>query len=397
MIGSVQLRSVLKHEAAGGVALVAAAALALLISNSPLSSLYDALLDTPVSVRIGGLGLDKPLLLWINDGLMAIFFCLVGLEIKRELLTGALSDRNSALLPLIGAIGGMAVPALIYALINIGNPDGLRGWAVPAATDIAFSLGVLALLGSRVPTSLNTFLLALAIIDDLGAILIIAVFYTADLSMTALALASAGAAALLILNRLHVSRLTPYLVIGGFIWVCVLKSGVHATLAGVLVGMAIPYQTRLEKDAPLLRLEHSLQPWVALAILPMFGFANAGIPLSGVSMASLLQPIPLGIALGLFVGKQAGILGAVYAAVRSGLCEKPAGSSWAQVWGVSIIAGIGFTMSLFFGTLAFPDAATTNAVRLGVGVGSLASVLTGSLVLLLASRVLPTPHVPPAV
>ena len=371
-----------QHEAAGGVFLVAAAAAALIISNSPLDWLYARLLDTPVGVRAGPLALEKPLLLWINDGLMAVFFFLVGLEIKRELLRGELSTFGQAALPVVAAVGGMVAPALIYVGINAGNAVALRGWAIPSATDIAFAVGVLALLGSHIPSSLKVFLLALAILDDLGAILIIALFYTADLHWVSLLLAGMGAAVLLALNRRGVTRLAPYLLTGIFIWVCVLKSGVHATLAGVVVAIAIPMSANAAGEPTLLeQLEESLHPWVAFAILPLFAFANAGVSLQGLSLAKLIEPVPLGIALGLFIGKPVGIFCASWVAVVGGLAPRPEGASWAQLLGVGMLGGIGFTMSLFIGMLAFTDPAHAAPLRLGVLSGSLLSALAGFLVL----------------
>jgi len=371
-----------QHEAAGGVFLVAAAAAALIISNSPLDWLYARLLDTPVGVRAGPLALEKPLLLWINDGLMAVFFFLVGLEIKRELLRGELSTFGQAALPVVAAIGGIAAPALIYVGINAGNAVALRGWAIPSATDIAFAVGVLALLGPRIPSSLKVFLLALAILDDLGAILIIALFYTAGLHWVSLLLAGMGAAVLLALNRRGVTRLAPYLLTGIFIWVCVLKSGVHATLAGVVVAIAIPMSANAAGEPTLLeQLEESLHPWVAFAILPLFAFANAGVSLQGLSLAKLIEPVPLGIALGLFIGKPVGIFCASWVAVVGGLAPRPEGASWAQLLGVGMLGGIGFTMSLFIGMLAFTDPAHAAPLRLGVLSGSLLSALAGFLVL----------------
>jgi Na+:H+ antiporter, NhaA family len=371
----------LRHEAAGGIVLLAAAVVALLLSNSPLAWLYDALLDTPVSIRVGDLGLDKPLLLWINDGLMAIFFFLIGLEVKREVLAGDLSSRRSAMLPVIAAIGGMAVPAIVYILINAGNPAGLRGWAIPAATDIAFAVGVLALVGSRVPASLKIFLLALAIIDDLLAIVIIAVFYAHDLSLAALGLAGSGAAVLVALNRAGVRSFAPYVIVGVAMWACVLKSGVHATLAGVALALAIPITSARDSPSMLERAEHALEPWVHFGIAPIFAFANAGVSLAGIGVASMLSPIPLGIAAGLFIGKQLGIFASTWLAVKAGLGAMPAGATWRHLYGVSLLGGIGFTMSLFIGTLAFPDPASAAQVRIGVLVGSLASALLGYAVL----------------
>jgi len=376
----------LQHEAAGGFLLAAAALAALLVSNSPLEPLYDRLLDTPLGVRVGPLAVEKPLLLWINDGLMAVFFFLVGLEIKRELIAGELSTFGQAALPAVAAVGGMAVPTLIYVSINAGNAAALKGWAIPSATDIAFAVGVLALLGPRIPASLKIFLLALAIIDDLGAIVIIALFYTDDLHWIALLLAGIGGAILLALNRAGVTRLAPYLLTGTCIWVCVLKSGVHATLAGVVVAIAIPMRARAPGELTLLeQLEESLHPWVAFAILPLFAFANAGVSLQGLSVAKLIEPVPLGIALGLCIGKPLGILGATWLAIQGGLAPRPEGASWAQVLGVGMLGGIGFTMSLFIGMLAFPDPAYAAPLRLGVLAGSLLSALAGYLVLRLSA------------
>jgi Na+:H+ antiporter, NhaA family len=383
------LKDFLKTEAAGGVVLMFAAVLALVWANSPLVWIYNDLLHLQVGARVGPLALEKDLLHWINDGLMAIFFLLVGLEIKREVKAGELSSPSRAMLPALAAFGGMAAPALIYVLFNIGAPENLRGWAIPAATDIAFAVGVLALLGSRVPSSLRIFLLALAIIDDLGAIIIIALFYTADLNVTALGLAGAAMAVLIILNLAGVRRLQPYLIIGAVMWVCVLKSGVHATLAGVVTAFAIPLTGGGEgEDAatPLETLEHALHPWVAFAVMPIFALANAGVPLAGLSLDSFLQPIPLGIALGLFLGKQLGVFGMAWAAVRAGWCAMPHGASWGQVYGVSIITGIGFTMSLFIGNLAFTGEEHAVAVRLGVLGGSLLSAVVGYAVLLVMGR-----------
>lgn len=364
-----------------------AAALALVVDNSPLSRSYDAFFNTRVLVQIGSFALDKTLLLVINDGLMAVFFLLVGLEIKREILAGELSSRQTALLPAIAAIGGMIVPGLIYAVINWGNSAALNGWAIPTATDIAFALGVLALLGSRVPSSLKVFLLALAIIDDLAAIIIIALFYTSNLSMAALAAAAVGIAVLVVLNRAGVVRIAPYMLIGVFIWLFVLKSGVHATLAGVAVALAVPMaQGKADEDSTLHRLEHMLHPWVAYGILPIFAFANAGVSLAGITFASILQPIPLGILLGLFVGKTFGIAGASWLAVQAGWCTKPEGANWLQMVGVAMLGGIGFTMSLFIGMLAFPDPSYAAAIRIGVLTGSIMAAFVGSAILLRAAQ-----------
>ncbi|MFD1624055.1 Na+/H+ antiporter NhaA [Azospirillum griseum] len=386
----------LKTESASGVVLMMAAALALILANSAAAPLYDAALAMPVTVTAGGVGLDKPLILWINDGLMAIFFLLVGLEIKREVLQGELSSRSKAMLPGIAALGGMAAPALVYCAFARVEPGALQGWAIPAATDIAFAVGVLALLGSRVPASLRIFLLALAIMDDLGAIIIIALFYNHGFVPLAFGLAVVAGLVLWGMNRRGVRSLTPYLLVGLVLWVCVLKSGIHATLAGVVLAFAIPLRgagatgksasgTSAE-TAPLLRLEHALHPWVAFAIMPIFALANAGVPLDGITPASLLAPVPLGIALGLFLGKQVGVYLAVWLAVRAGLARPPAGASWTQIYGVALLTGIGFTMSLFIGTLAFPDPSYAVSVRLGVLTGSILSAIVGYLVLWLAGR-----------
>lgn len=372
-----------EHDAAGGIVLMAAAALALALDNSPLNWLYDRLLSTPVVIQIGAVGIDKPLLLWINDGLMAIFFFLVGLEIKREIIEGRLSSVKEAALPLIAAIGGMLVPALFYIYLNQGDPEAIKGWAIPAATDIAFALGVLALLGSRVPVALKVFLLALAIIDDLGAIIIIALFYTSELSTSVLAIAAVGISVLAYLNFRGVQRTAPYLVTGLVIWVCVLKSGVHATLAGVIVALFIPLNSKgaNAQKSPLKQIEHGLAPWVAFGVMPIFAFANAGVELYNLSFSDLSNGIPLGIAVGLFFGKQLGIMSFVWAAVKSGKCRLPDGVTWLQIYGVSMLAGIGFTMSLFIGTLAFSDPEHAAAVRIGVLAGSTASALLGYFVL----------------
>lgn len=384
------IRDFMRHEAASGIILVAAAALAMLMDNSPLAPIYDGLLSVPAAVQIGALSISKPLLLWINDGLMAVFFLLVGLEIKREMLEGELSSLRQAALPGLAAVGGMAVPALVFVALNAGDPVALRGWAIPAATDIAFALGVLALLGPRVPISLKVFLLALAIIDDLGAIVIIAIFYTADLGVVPLALASIGILGLFVLNRLGVTRPAAYILLGIAIWVCVLKSGVHATLAGVALAFAIPMRDRAKPTlSPLKEWEHLLHPWVAYGIMPVFAFANAGVPLAGFQFSDLFAPLPLGIALGLFLGKQLGICGAVWLAVRAGLARLPDGVDWMQIYGVSLLAGIGFTMSLFIGSLAFSDAEHAAMVRIGVIFGSLLSGVGGFVILRIAVRTEP--------
>ena len=377
-----RLSSALSHEAAGGVLLMGAAAAALVLDNSPLAWLYDALLTVPVAVEVAALAIEKPLLLWINDGLMALFFFLVGLEIKRELLEGNLSSWRQAVLPVLAAAGGMVVPALVFVAINADDPQALRGWAIPAATDIAFAIGVLALLGTRVSPSLKVFLLALAVIDDLGAIVIIALFYSADLSVASLAIAAGGAAALLVLNLAGVTRFLPYVVVGIVMWVAVLKSGVHATLAGVVIALFVPLRTGdATQTPPLVRAEHALYGFVTLFVMPVFAFANAGIHLAGLSLSDLVAPLPLGIALGLFVGKQLGVFGFAWAGVALGLCRLPEGVTWRHVYGAGALAGIGFTMSLFIGTLAFDGPELQSAVRLGVLCGSLLSGIVGYAVL----------------
>jgi Na+:H+ antiporter, NhaA family len=377
----------LEHEAAGGAVLVAAAAAALLICNSPLSSLYDRILGTPAGVRIGSLALEKPLLLWINDGLMAIFFLLVGLEIKRELLCGELSSLAQAALPVIAAVGGMVAPALVYIAVTAADPATLRGWAIPTATDIAFAVGVLSLMGDRVPHALKMFLLALAIFDDLGAIVIIAAFYTEKLSSASLALAAAGIVALVLMNVRGVTRLAPYLLTGVYIWVCVLKSGVHATLAGVVVALAIPLAGKGPGEPSLLeQLEESLHPWIVFGVLPLFAFANAGVALSGLGLTKLFEPVALGVLLGLLLGKPLGILAATFLAVASKIAAKPRDVRWDQMVAIALLGGIGFTMSLFIGTLAFGDPLRAAEVRLGVLSGSLLSASLALIVLALTPR-----------
>jgi NhaA family Na+:H+ antiporter len=374
-----------EHQSAAGIMLIFAALLALILDNSPLAWLYDALLLNPLIIQIAELELNKPILLWINDGLMAIFFFLVGLEIKREVIEGRLSNARQAGLPIAAAAGGVIVPAIIYVYFNASDPEALRGWAIPAATDIAFALGILALLGSRVPTALKVFLLALAIIDDLAAIVIIAVFYTSELSASALMIAAAGTAGLAVLHRTGVTRLSPYVVVGLIVWVCVLKSGVHATLAGVVVALFVPLRAINARGAsPLKETEHALAPWVAFGIMPLFAFANAGVSLHGLSLDDFFAGIPLGIALGLFVGKQLGIMSFAWLAVKTGLARLPDGVSWMQIYGAAVLAGIGFTMSLFIGTLAFDDPGHAAAVRIGVLSGSLLSAVAGYLILRLA-------------
>ena len=391
---TLMIRKFLKLESSSGLLLMAAAALALLLDNSPLAWLYDGLLSTPVAVQVGALKLAKPLLLWINDVLMAVFFLLVGLEIKREILVGELSSRAKASLPVLAAIGGMAAPAIVFVALNSGHPDNIGGWAIPAATDIAFALGILALVGPRVPLSVKIFLTALAIIDDLGAIVIIAAFYTTSLSWFSLGLALLCVAGLVVINRAGVKRFTPYVLVGIVLWICVLKSGVHATLAGVILAMAIPLRgSDGTGEGPLHRMEHGLHPWVAYLIMPVFAFANAGVSLAGISLDDLLAPLTLGIAAGLFVGKQLGVFAMTWLGVLTGIAQRPDGATWRHLYGASLLAGVGFTMSLFIGTLAFEGVERATAVRIGVIGGSLLSGLLGYLVLRLGSPVRAEPAV----
>jgi NhaA family Na+:H+ antiporter len=385
------LSRILKNEATPGVLLMLAAFLALIASNTSLSGLYTSFLNIPIVVQVGELQIAKPLLLWVNDGLMAIFFFLVGLEIKREVVEGRLSSFDRAALPLVAAVGGIMVPAAVFVMINSGSPTTLDGWAIPAATDIAFALGILALVGSGVPVALKVLLLAIAIIDDLAAIVIIAAFYTEGVSMAALAVGGIGMAALLGLNRAGVTRLAPYVLIGLVMWVAVLKSGVHATLAGVMIALTVPLKTPEGVPSPLKSAEHGLHPWVAFMVLPVFAFANAGVSFQGMSFGDLLAPLPLGIALGLFVGKQLGVLAFSWAAVKTGVARLPEGASWLQVYGVACLTGVGFTMSLFIGTLAFDDAAQLNEVRLGVILGSTLSAVLGFALLKWSLRPVSTP------
>ncbi|MBU1193191.1 MAG: Na+/H+ antiporter NhaA [Gammaproteobacteria bacterium] len=377
------IKDFLRLESASGLLLVAAAILAMVIKNSPASFFYDDLLNIPITIQVGAFVIAKPLLLWINDGLMAVFFFLVGLEIKREVLDGELSNPQQIVLPAIAAVGGMAVPAGIYILFNMNDPVALRGWAIPAATDIAFALGVLSLLGDRVPPALKLFLLTLAIIDDLGAIIIIALFYTAGLSLTSLLVAAAAIIVLYVMNKRGVLSIASYLLIGFILWAAVLKSGVHATLAGVLLAFFIPLRTPDPAEpSPLRNLEHDLHPAVAFAILPIFAFANTGISLIGLTPADLLDPIPLGIAAGLLIGKLLGVFGCTWLSIKTGLAKLPDRCTWLDMFGVSVLCGIGFTMSLFISSLAFEQVTHDIADdRLGILVGSLLSALIGYTIL----------------
>jgi NhaA family Na+:H+ antiporter len=372
----------LRLESSSGMLLVGGAMLAMAVANSPWQGGYDALLQTRLIVTLGGLGVDKPLVLWVNDGLMAVFFLLVGLELKREVVDGELSSPSQLTLPVLAALGGLAVPALVFWWINRGDAAAMSGWAIPTATDIAFALAVLSLLGSRVPVSLKIFLTTIAIIDDLAAILIIAAFYSGDLSGAVLAGAGLGLALLFTFNRLGVLRLAPYILVGAGIWLLVLKSGVHATLAGVAVAAFIPLKAGAQ-TSPARRLEHNLHPWVAFGILPLFAFCNAGVSLHGVGLNALTDGVSLGILLGLFVGKQLGVFGMTALGLGLGLARVPANTTLPQLYAVSIICGVGFTMSLFIGSLAFEHGnfMLDAAVKLGVMAGSLLSALLGLLVL----------------
>jgi NhaA family Na+:H+ antiporter len=380
------MRNFLRMESASGIVLMGAAALAMIAANSPAAHLYAYFLDTPVEVRVGALQIAKPLLLWVNDGLMAIFFFLVGLELKREFLEGELSRPANVLLPAVGAVGGMAGPVAVFVWFNSGDSQALQGWAIPAATDIAFALGILMLLGSRVPVALKIFLVSLAIFDDLGAIIIIAIFYSTDLSTNALAISSLCLAVLGVMNWRGVSTISPYMLVGTIMWIAVLKSGVHATLAGVALAAFIPMRHSTDKEhSPLRELEHDLHSVVAFAVLPLFAFVNAGIGLEGVSFSDLLHTVPLGIAAGLFAGKQIGIFVLCFLAIKMGVARLPEGANWGSLYGVSVLCGVGFTMSLFVGSLAFENVAFDPAdifdERLGIILGSLLSGVVGFVIL----------------
>lgn len=372
------IRQFLRQEAAGGVILIVAAIIALIMANTPAQGIYQAFLNLPVMVKISSLEIAKPLLLWINDGLMAIFFLVVGLEVKRELMQGSLAGRDKAIFPAVAALGGMLAPALIYLLFNGADEVTRQGWAIPAATDIAFALGVMALLGNRVLTSLKVFLLALAIIDDLGVIIIIALFYTHEVSMTALGVAAAAVALLAIMNWRGVGKTSIYMIVGLVLWVAILKSGVHATLAGVIVGFMIPLNVK-KGPSPSETLEHELHPWVAFLILPLFAFANAGVSLQGVTLDGLTSLLPMGIAAGLFIGKPLGIFLFSWLAVKMGIARLPEGIGFKQVFAVSVLCGIGFTMSIFIASLAFSETmvALSTYSRLGILLGSTMAATVG--------------------
>lgn len=369
------IRDFFKMESAGGIILVIAAAIAMFVANSPLNEMYQGMLHTYVF----GMSVSH----WINDGLMAVFFLLIGLEVKRELLEGALKSKETAIFPAIAAVGGMLAPALIYVLFNSSNPEALQGWAIPAATDIAFALGIMALLGNRVPVSLKVFLLALAIIDDLGVVVIIALFYSGDLSTLALTVGFIATGVLFMLNNKHVTKLSVYLIVGAILWFAVLKSGVHATLAGVVIGFAIPLKGNKGEHSPLKHLEHALHPYVAFAILPIFAFANAGISLEGISLSNLTGMLPLGIAMGLLVGKPLGIFLFSWGAVKTGVAKLPEGVNFMNIFAVSVLCGIGFTMSIFISSLAFgpTNADFDTLARLGILMGSTTAAILGYVLL----------------
>ncbi len=379
----------LRLESAAGILLFVSAFIAIICANTSLSIYYNLLLSTSVEIHIGTFSIAKPLLLWINDGLMAVFFFLVGLELKRELVEGELSDKRNIVLPGVGAVGGMLVPALIYVYFNAGDAVAIKGWAIPAATDIAFALGVLTLLGTRVPVSLKIFLTSLAIFDDIGAILVIALFYTSKISLTALIFVAILIPVLFLMNKRNVISKSPYILIGLLMWVAMLKSGVHATLAGVILAMFIPMRSKDNpKISPLKSLEHDLHSVVAFFILPVFAFSNAGINLSGVGIAQILHSVPMGIALGLFFGKQIGIFGLCWLSIRLGFAKLPKGMNWLSLYGTAALCGIGFTMSLFIGSLAFEETGVDLLFdeRLGIILGSLTSGIVGYLVLLVGLR-----------
>ncbi len=378
------IKNFFKMESSAGILLFMSAVVAMVIANSQLSGYYNLLLDTPVAIQIGALSIDKPLLLWINDGLMAVFFFLVGLELKRELLEGELADKRNIVLPGIGAIGGMLAPALVFFWFNKDDPMALQGWAIPAATDIAFALAVLKVLGPKVPTSLKIFLTSLAIFDDIGAIMVIAFFYTSQISFTALIVVAVCIPLLWLINRKGIEATSTYILIGIVMWVAMLKSGVHATLTGVILAMFIPMRSKVKPDySPLKDLEHDLHSAVAYIILPIFAFANSGINLTGIGVEQLLHPVPLGIALGLIVGKQVGIFSLCWLAIKLKWAAMPDNSNWVSIYGISALCGIGFTMSLFIGGLAYEETQFDMVFdeRLGIIVGSLISAIIGFFVL----------------
>ncbi|MFT7823270.1 MAG: Na+/H+ antiporter NhaA [Sulfurimonas sp.] len=375
----------IKKESSPGIILIIATILALMLQNGPLSCYYTGFLHTHVEIRFGSLQIAKPLLLWVNDGLMAVFFFMIGLEVKREVMEGHLSSMSQVILPAVAAVGGMVVPALLFVLFNYGDAFAMNGWAVPTATDIAFALGILSLLGPRVPASLKIFLMALAIIDDLGAIIIIALFYTSDLSTLSITIATVALIVLFMLNRLRVAKQSVYIVVGIVLWVSVLKSGVHATLAGVALAFMIPLYSKNEKGekfSMLKHMEHGLHYWVAFFILPLFAFVNAGVDLREISPSEMVGTVPMGIMFGLFIGKQLGVFGFSWLAIKLGIASLPAGANWRMLYGVAVLTGIGFTMSLFVDSLAYDDSDIYHyADKLAILLGSLLSGVAGYLIL----------------
>ncbi len=382
------LRSFIRWESSAGLILMSAAILSLLIANSSWAMHHAQFFATRTAIIFGEFAIDKPLLLWINDGLMAVFFLLIGLELKREVMQGQLATRSQLLLPVLGATGGFVLPAVIFYLFNRGDPIALAGWAIPSATDIAFALGVLSLFGSRIPLSVKVFLASIAIVDDVGAIIVIALFYTSQLSVYSLLLAAIGTAVLVVMNLLGVRKVALYIVIGVIIWAAVLKSGIHATLAGIIVAMAIPISKDEAGHSPLVSLEHSLHPWIAFAILPLFAFANAGVSLLDIGASQLFSGVSLGIAAGLFFGKQIGVFVPVWLAIKSGLVRMPEGANWLMLYGVAVTTGIGFTMSFFIGTLAFEyaEASYATTMKIGVLTGSALSMAWALIILAIATR-----------
>ena len=379
------LQDFLKKESSAGIILIFVTILALLLQNTFMTTFYNSFLHTPVEIRFGDLQIAKPLLLWVNDGLMAVFFFLIGIEVKREVIEGHLSSLSQVTLPGVAAVGGMVIPALVFVFFNIGEEFSMNGWAIPTATDIAFALGILSLLGNRVPVSLKIFLMALAIIDDLGAILIIAFFYTSELSTMSIIIAGMALTVLLVMNRMNVAIKSAYIVVGIVLWVSVLKSGVHATLAGVALAFMIPLNSKDKKgnDFSMAKeMEHDLHNWVAFMILPLFAFVNAGVDLKGISIEEMAGPVPLGIMLGLFIGKQVGVFGFSWVAIKMGWASMPKESNWIMLYGVSVLTGIGFTMSLFVDTLAYNDTQIYHyADKLAILLGSFLSAIVGYLVL----------------
>ncbi len=381
---SKSLRQMVQHDATGGILLVVMAMAALIIANTPMNTVYSSFLSLPVQVRLGDFNIDKPLVLWVNDGLMALFFFLIGMEVKRELLVGNLRSKDQIILPAVGAVAGIVFPALVYMAFNGGDSLAMKGWAIPSATDIAFALGIFSLFGRGLPISLKLFLLSVAIFDDIGAIIIIALFYSQDLATSSLLVAGAGLIGLFLLNRFSVKYLSAYLLIGLIVWASVLKSGVHATLAGFLVAWFIPLNVKDEDGRPMLpQVEHGLQPWIAFFVLPIFAFANAGVELGGMTINDIAHPVTLGIALGLFVGKQIGVFGVCWVLIKLGWAKLPKNSSWLQFYAISLLCGIGFTMSLFIGGLAFENSPEKNMshVKMGVLLGSLASAVLGAAII----------------